>query len=154
MADYFADSSALVKRYVRETGSTWIESLFDPEAGHEVYVSVVTPVEIIAALTRRGKGGTIRPADAQLAIRQFRADLKTAYQVVELTPSVIQRSIILAETRGLRGYDAIQLASALETNALLAANGLPSLTFVSADLEVNSAALGEGLTVEDPNRYP
>lgn len=30
MADYFFDSSALVKRYVRESGSGWVTSLFDP----------------------------------------------------------------------------------------------------------------------------
>jgi hypothetical protein len=30
MATCFTDSSALVKRYVRETGSVWVDSLFDP----------------------------------------------------------------------------------------------------------------------------
>lgn len=154
MADFFADSSALVKRYVRETGSEWVEGLFAPEARHEVYVSAVTPVEIIAALTRRSRGGTLPPADARTAIDLFRADLLADYQVVELTDSVISRAIALAETHAVRGYDAIQLASALETNALLVANGLPPLTFVSADLQVNVAAQREGLAVEDPNSYP
>ncbi len=30
MADYYLDSSALVKRYVVESGSTWIAGLFEP----------------------------------------------------------------------------------------------------------------------------
>lgn len=34
MADYFFDSSALVKRYVREVGSDWVGQLTDPPAGH------------------------------------------------------------------------------------------------------------------------
>jgi hypothetical protein len=36
MADYYADSSVLVKRHVVETGSRWVQSLFDDDgsSGH------------------------------------------------------------------------------------------------------------------------
>jgi hypothetical protein len=61
--------------------------------------------------------------------------------------------MLLAETHGLRGYDAMQLATALEVNTLRIVSGLPPLTLVSADVELNAAAIAEGLTVEDPNAY-
>jgi hypothetical protein len=32
--------------------------------------------------------------------------------------------------------------------------GLPLVTFVSADSELNAAAASEGLLVENPNNYP
>ena len=60
----------------------------------------------------------------------------------------------LATKHSLRGYDAVQLAAALEANDERIANGLPTLTFVSADTELNTAAQAEGLPVENPNNHP
>ena len=34
MSAYFLDTSALAKRYVVETGSAWMTSLKDADAGH------------------------------------------------------------------------------------------------------------------------
>ena len=39
MAVYFCDSSAVVKRYVRETGSAWIATLCDPIIEHHIYMA-------------------------------------------------------------------------------------------------------------------
>ena len=75
-------------------------------------------------------------------------------QTIELTPSVIQRAMSVAETHGLRGYDAVQLAAALEVNAIARNSGLTSIIFVSADNELNAIATSEGLAVENPNLYP
>lgn len=64
MAIYFIDSSALVKRYVSETGSVWVLGLFNPTLNHEVFVAAITGVEIVAAITRRARGGSISATDA------------------------------------------------------------------------------------------
>jgi hypothetical protein len=60
----------------------------------------------------------------------------------------------LAETHGLRGYDAVHLAAALEVEAVRVARQLPSLVFISADNDQLLAAGAEGLHVENPNSYP
>ena len=62
--------------------------------------------------------------------------------------------MILAETHGLRGYDAVQLAAGVELNRLGKTAGLPPLTLVSADRQLNNAAATEGLLVEDPTAHP
>jgi hypothetical protein len=59
----------------------------------------------------------------------------------------------LAETHGLRRYDAVQLAAALEDRTHRLAVGLAPLTFVSADHALNGAAQAEGLLAEDPNAH-
>ena len=41
MALYFLDSSALVKRYINEVGSTWILNLFNPVLNPEFFVAAV-----------------------------------------------------------------------------------------------------------------
>ena len=58
MADYYFDSSALVKRYINETGSTWVGGLFDSGLEHEAFIGAITPVEIVAAIARRARGKT------------------------------------------------------------------------------------------------
>lgn len=154
MAFYYVDSSALVKRYISETGSAWVLSLFDPGLNNDVLIAAITGVEIIAAITRRARGPSISTTDATAVCVQFRSDLQSDYQVVELTESIINSAMTLAETYALRGYDAVQLATGCAIDALCKANNLPPVTFVSADNELNTAASREGLIVENPNNYP
>ena len=91
--------------------------------------------------------------DAVTACTQFRADLQTSYQVVELTDALLAQAMTLAETDALRGYDAVQLAAALAVNAVCIESGLPPLIFVSVDDELNAVATGRGLAVENPNTH-
>ncbi|HEY9623420.1 MAG TPA: type II toxin-antitoxin system VapC family toxin [Crinalium sp.] len=154
MAIYFLDSSALVKRYISETGSAWVLGLFAPALDNEFFVAAITGVEIVAAITRRARNGSVATADAALVCNQLRSDLQTDYQVVEITEEIIDSGMTLAETQGLRGYDAVQLASACAVNKLCIDSGLSPIILVSADNELNLAATTEGLLVENPNNYP
>jgi uncharacterized protein len=153
MTVYFLDSSALVKRYISEIGSVWVLELFNPAFGNEVFIAAVSGVEIVAAIARRSRGGSISVTDATTVCNQLRSDLQTEYQIIEITESVIDAGMILAQKHGLRGYDAIQLAASCAVNRLCLAHNLPSIIFVSADKELNIAASMEGLVVENPNNY-
>lgn len=153
MAVYFVDSSALVKRYINETGSTWVLGLFDPVLNNDVLIAAIASVEIIAAITRRTCGGSISIVDATAVCNQFRIDLRSEYQVVEITDGIINCAMALAEAYGLRGYDAVQLAAGREINNICVSNNLPPIAFVSADAELNAAAAKEGLIIENPNNY-
>ncbi|GBF80925.1 type II toxin-antitoxin system VapC family toxin [Aphanothece sacrum] len=154
MTLYFLDSSALVKRYISETGSAWVLGLFDPTLNNEIFIAAIAKVEIVAAVTRRSRIGSISFTDATAISHQFRKDSHKDYQVIEITESIINSGMTLAETYGLRGYDAIQLAVGCAVNTLCLASGLPSITFVSADNELNVAVVSEGLLIENPNNHP
>ena len=154
MAHYYLDSSALVKRYVAEAGTVWVDHLCDAASGHTLYTVRISAAEIIAALFRRVRVGSLSLSDAQAQATQFKADLAFDYQMIEVTGPVVDAAMTLAERYGLRGYDAIQLAGALELQTVLFVSGLPALTFVCADTELNTAAAAEGLPVEDPNSHP
>lgn len=154
MAVYFVETSALAKRYIAEVGSLWLRALLDPSTGSSIYVVRVTAIEMIAAITRRERGGTLAPTDAATTRQAFRRDLATAYQVIEVTPSLANRAMLLAEKHGLRGYDALQLAAGVEVDVRYLASGLPAVIFISADTELNVAAMAEGLTIDDPNTHP
>jgi len=154
VAVYFVETSALAKRSIAETGSVWLRALLDSSTGCSIYVVRVTAVEIIAALTRRERGGTLTPTDATTARQAFRSDLATTYQVIEVTSALANQAMLLAEQHGLRGYDAIQLAAGCEVHVRYLAAGLPAVTFVSSDTEVNVAAVAAGLPIADPNAHP
>jgi predicted nucleic acid-binding protein len=154
MAFYFLDSSALVKRYISETGSAWVLGLFDPALNNEIFIAAISKVEIVAAITRRSRSGSISVTDATAIGDQFRRDSHKDYQVIEITENIINSGMALAETYGLRGYDAIQLAVGRAVNTLCLANDLPSIIFVSADNNLNVAVVSEGLLMENPSNHP
>jgi uncharacterized protein len=149
---FFFDSSALVKRYVVENGTPWVQGVLDPHAGHRVYIARVALVEVVSAVSRRARGGSIPAEQAAAILAALRRDSELQYRVVEVTPAIFRRAEILAERHALRGYDAIQLAVAALVHDLRFTLGATSLTVVSADLELNTAAAADGLQVEDPNQ--
>lgn len=153
MAIYFLDSSALVKRYISETGSNWVCNLFDPSLGNQFFIAAIAGVEIVSAITRRAKNGGINVADAIAVRDQFKQDFQTEYQIIEISDKIINSAINIAESYALRGYDAVQLASGRELNILCIANGLNGVNFVSADNNLNTAAMGEGLIIKNPNNH-
>ncbi len=153
MAAYFLDSSALVKRYAAETGSAWVENLTDPRSGNRIFVAAITHVEVIAAIARKKKGLLLSATDAAAAIGRFENDLQTDLRVFDLTPNVITIAARLAEKHALRGYDAVQLAVALEINAARTARRLTGLMLISSDVELNTAAQSEQVLTDDPNSH-
>ncbi len=153
MGVYFIDSSALVERYVNETGTAFVTDVFDPATAHRLYVARITGVEVIAALARRGRAGDIAALALTAALIQFRQEFTTLYRIVEITSALLFDAMRLAETRALRGYDAVQLAAALRVHSECTALGLVA-TLVSSDRDLNEAAVAEGMAVENPNTHP
>lgn len=151
MAAYFFDSSALVKRYARETGTPWMLSLFRRATVNTHYAARITRVEVMAALARKQRG-TYLTYDAQVkAESRVRRDFGSLrIYTVEITPSLLLHAESLAPKHYLRGYDAVQLAAALEANDERTRVGLSPLTMVTADKGLIQAAPLEGLTVDNP----
>jgi uncharacterized protein len=149
VAAYFLDTSAVVKRYVQETGTSWIRNLAAPTNGHFLYEARIADVEVAAALARRRQQASLRPAEAAAGLSQFRRDLAQDYRVMEISVSLLQRAARIADMHVLRAYDAVQLAAFLEVRSLV-----PSLVLVSADADLNTVAMAEGLPVENPNLHP
>ncbi len=149
MAAYFLDTSAIVKRYVQEAGTSWIRNLTAPASGHFLYVARIADVEVTAALARRRQQASLSPAEAAAALSQFRRDLARDYRVMEISIPLLQLAARMADMHVLRAYDALQLAASLEVRSQV-----PPLILVSADAALNAAAIAEGLPVENPNAHP
>jgi len=83
------DTSAVVKRYVQEIGTSWVRSIADPTASHLIYLARITDVEFTSAVVRRQRGGTLSAHDAAATLRQFRQDLGLGYRIIEFTPGLL-----------------------------------------------------------------
>ena len=151
--DYFFDSSALMKRYANEIGSVWVENTLELASGNIIFVAEITQIEVTSAIFRKVRGNIITLADANLAFSKLQHDIQDEYFVIDWSSTILQNAINLAKTHFLRGYDAVQLAFALEINKENLLLDFSRITFVSADDKLNIAAQNEGLLVENPNNY-
>ena len=134
----YLDTSALVKLYVEEEGSAAVR---DAVAGAEVVATVdIAYVEARAAFARRRRERRLSPGDYHRTLREFEADWER-YLVLEVTSALIRRAARLAETRALRAYDAIHLASA----NLLRERLQGPILFACWDSTLSTAAGREGL---------
>ncbi len=153
MTTYYLDTSALSKRYVQESGAAWVRLLADPAAGHTLLTARITMVEIYSALARRKREGSVPPADCQTALQAFTTHSAAEYDFVELNLNIVAHARILLERHPLRAYDAVQLASAIVAHQTLQTANLAPPIFLSADDRLNTAAIAEGLVVDNPNDH-
>ena len=91
---------------------------------------------------------------AAAAITQLGHDLQRGFTLLKVSDPLIADALALADRYELRAYDALHLAAAIELNRSRVASAQPALIVVSADLELNAAAIAYGFIVEDPNAHP
>jgi predicted nucleic acid-binding protein len=151
---YFLDSSALVKRYVAEAGTAWIQALTGPSARNQLIIARITCVEVVSALARRERTGVLPAAAVARAIDAFRYDLDIQYRVVELDRALAEMASQLVVKHPLRAYDAVQLASARRIQPAFGQAEPVSLIFLAADDRLLAIASAEGLPTDNPNRHP
>jgi predicted nucleic acid-binding protein len=128
---YF-DTSVLVKRYVKEEGSTSARHLLQR---YRFLSSAVAPVEVLSALSRRRAVGELAQRDF-LAIRSRLHKDRRYWELVEVGAIVISQAGELVQKTGLRTLDALHVASALTFQA---ASGL-TIPFITADIRQRDAA--------------
>ncbi len=147
---FFLDSSALVKRYIHEVGSGWVQGITEPRQGHQIIVSRLAWVEVMAAFARLRREERIEVDDNTAVTRLFQQDFYTQYQVVEFDHAVAQLAGQLTQRQTLRAYDSVQLASAVQLKPAFSRFPTMVLTFVAADKRLLSIAQDEGLAVANP----
>jgi predicted nucleic acid-binding protein len=142
---YYVDTSALVKRYYTEKGSSWVHSLFQPE--NVLVVSKVAYAELLAALARKRREKEIKEVDFTHAVESFQQEWKE-FVVAEVTEAVFADLLSLVKRHPLRGFDAIHLCTALWFRKRLKTN----VEFVCADRGLLTAAAVEEFGVRNPEQ--
>ncbi|MCS6997431.1 MAG: type II toxin-antitoxin system VapC family toxin [Casimicrobiaceae bacterium] len=131
----FLDSSALVKRYIREAGTDEVLAWCDKAT--ELAVAVIAVPEVISAFRRLVRESRICELQYAALKSDLRADLADAL-LCEVSLQVVQRAIAALEAHPLRAMDALHVGAALVAGAEV---------FVSADARQCAAATQLGLKV-------
>lgn len=105
----YLDTSALVKAYVREFGSEEVMQLI--RVATVVGTSRVSKAEMAAALATAARIKYVNAVDAKQAWQDFQANWRTLYKIA-VSETVVDKAASLAWEYGLRGYDAVHLATA------------------------------------------
>jgi predicted nucleic acid-binding protein len=135
---YF-DSSALVKNYVREAGSSRVRGLL---TRYEFLSSAITPIELQSALQRRHRQREITQQNYHSIFVRLAND-RLYWQLIEVVPQVLSKAEELVRTENVRTSDGIHIAS-----AIIIQESFPTLLpFISADERQLAAAQNSALTV-------
>jgi uncharacterized protein len=137
----FFDTSAFVKRYVDEAGSSMVRRALRTDA---ITVARATFAEAAAAVARATRLGVMSDQQRDMILDRLPADF-SRLSVIEMRRAVVERVPILVTRYPLRGYDAIQLASALT----LRQTGM-AVEMWCADGVLLEAAAAEGCHVVKP----
>jgi predicted nucleic acid-binding protein len=131
----FFDSSGLAKRYIKERGSDKVEQALNDAS--EVAVSLICAPEIVSALSRLSRQGSISAPQYDLSKSAFFFDIEDM-AICAITVPVVHKAIGLVERFPLRTLDALHIACALEWRADV---------FVSSDRRQLAAAAESGLRI-------
>jgi predicted nucleic acid-binding protein len=158
VATYYFDTSALIKRYLMEPGSEWVQQITDARTSsgqpyHTIALSAIGIVEAVAAIARRYRLGQLDQVQHQGLINLFLTHSRVEYHITTIRSRHIDLATALVQRHPLRGYDAIHLATALALRDELRAARLSAPIFVAADTNLCVAARAEGLPAENPNDH-
>jgi len=153
MTYLYFDSSALVKRYARETGTEFVERICQKE-NITIAISDVTIAELGATFARKLRERNMTENEYKLMLDIFLDDYSNRYFKVAVNFNVLLRAVYLAKKNSLRAYDAIQLACAVNVRETIKLSESKSdIFFVVADDALEKAANAEGFKTINPNTY-
>lgn len=135
----YADTSSIVKIYVTESQTAEVRRLLGSVDGFAS--SIVAYPEVRAALASAIQQARHSSAEHMRAVRDFERDWALAKKI-DLDEPLARAAGDLAEQHGLRGFDAIHLASALTLQREL---GEP-VFFSAFDDRLVDAAVASGLS--------
>ena len=108
----------------------------------------ITTIEVAAALGRRFRQGAISTFAFYQSRRMFLLHLRAGkYRILGLNQKIIDESLRLTFRRGLRAYDALQLATALVARTELDSG---RFIFLTADTTLEGVGRAEGLNTDNP----
>ncbi len=153
MSGYFLDTSALVKRYHSEPGTTYIDTLV-AEPNSRCVISRLGFVETVSALTLKVRTGEITIEQFTVARKRLVADVAervlSVSRVLAINYEQAERLLVrYGPTERLRTLDALQLAVALD---LATKGGVDH--FVCADQALCEIAADARLSCINPLRPP
>lgn len=146
MANYYFDTSSLVKAYLREDGSDVVTGLVENLNGGTIAILEITLLEARSTVRRHEREGSISGRAANRILERIDEDAVSSYFVKPFDTLVIEEAAMVLDKHPLKTLDALQLAG-----CLIISRDMPEpMTFVCADTRLINAAILEGLNTLNP----
>ncbi|GEM_PF-2827417 len=81
---FYLDTSALLKRYVQEVGSSWLATLIVPTTDNTLATALITKVEAVAGLAAKFRQGGLLLVNYQQAEQDLLHDFAYIYSIVDI----------------------------------------------------------------------
>ncbi len=137
---FFADTSALIKKYIDEAGSSVVEDSFT--SADQIWVSPITKIECTSTIARIFRQGLVTLSHMEDFLNELETDFYD-FQIVAFTDELVEASQRLVLKYHLKSLDSIQLASAIQCDP-------KDITILVSDKKLKNAMGAEGLNSVDP----
>ena len=150
MPIYYLDTSAIMKRYIPETGSNVVRELFDGLTdSDELTTSYLTLLEVNSTVTRLLKGRVITPSGYRRILNQFTLDISDyGFTLVPVQDELVDSATGITREYSLRSLDALHFASAVTGSDRSSDDA--DVHMVSADRELIAACEAYAISTLNP----
>lgn len=138
----FCDTSALIKKYIIETGSEKLDAVL--QQADTVYISAITEIETVSTFKRLLMEHAITIDDYDVLIDEFELDCRY-YSIIPFNEQVVKNAIQSIDVYQLKTLDSIQLGTAIIVKDEID-------YFAVCDEKLIKAAAKEKINVMNPNR--
>ncbi len=139
----FFDTSALIKRYISESGSNKVDELFN--ITDQIFVSSVTKIEANSTLKRLQSEKAISNETYRTLRTEIGYDF-LHFTVVPLSNTIEEIALELIDKYQLKTLDSIQLASLLFLKESV-------YQFIVSDIKLKKTAISENIQVINPTGF-
>lgn len=149
---FWLDASAVVKRYITETGTANMQYFFTHVHPNRMMICrPMTVGEVVSIFVRRKNSRQITPAYFNQVKQLFEIEIRQSSDIVKIRPTEIQEdaSVEFIEAYSINSTDALILQCAIDNTIELQVKG-NNLVLVSSDKRLLGAAQGEGLLTFNP----
>ena len=149
---FYFDASALVKRYIPETGSGEVNFIFAHVSRERLICLAIGAAEVFSICVRKRNDGRITSHQFEQAVGYLSReviDIESGFETISAHNSLIWSSTDLMDRHSINSVDAILLRSALDVAASFR-HGNDQLVLVASDQRLLRAAREEGLPIFNP----
>lgn len=97
MDAHFFDSSAVIKRFAREKGTSFVLDLFKPSNRNTIFIARITSVEVVAGLAKQNRTGNLTSTEFDKSVRRFERSLQNRFAFVEISEKVTKEAMNLTK---------------------------------------------------------
>ena len=149
----YLDSSALIKRYLNEKGSSIVAARF--ESGERIFTSALSFGEVHSTIGRKFRERELNAREIARLRELFEQDWLFSLSVLDLNPRTMSALPRLTEKYPLRAGDAIHLSAAFWLKDSIQASETDlhpgeSVEFGVSDKRLGSIAIQCGFQIFDP----